>query len=199
MIPKINPILIIVLLIIVIGVGTTQLLKEHAAVTRLKNDFVVSRDTLKHYKTQNGMLVAKIGAQELTASEIRSIYPAIKAELDNLKLKLSRVSQVQQLGVETEKRIITNIRDSVNIKPDTTTHIPTFNYHDAYYSFNGYLQDDSIHAKIASRDTLICVLYKERIKPWFWIFSPYRLVQVIENKNPNNKISYTQTIVVKRK
>jgi len=190
---------IIVLLSVILLAGGKMLYTQMGNIKSLRTSFAFSQDSILTYKALNGKLVNTIGVQQLSVSEIKKIYPDLKAQIDNLKLSISRVNTVQTIGMETEKRIITTLRDSVVMRGDTMKHVSTFVYNDPYYSLNAYLTRDTLHAKINSRDTLVNVIYKKRTKPWLWIFSPTELTQVIENKNPDNKITYNQTIVVKRK
>jgi hypothetical protein len=190
---------IIVLLLIILLAGGKYVFTQIANVKRLQQSYSFSQDSVQTYKAENGKLVATIGVQQLSLSEIKQIYPDIKSEIENLKLSMNRVNTVQTIATQTEKRIITTLKDSVVVVNDTLKHVSTFAYADPYYSLKAYLNRDTLHAKISSRDTLINVIYKKRTKPWLWIFSPTELTQVIENKNPDNKITYNQTIVVKRK
>jgi hypothetical protein len=98
--------------------------------------------------------------------------------------------------VETEKHIITTLRDSVI---HDTVSVRVFSYSDPWYSIQGQANGDTQRVQIQSRDSLIQVVYKgKRSKPWLWILSPRRLQQRIYSSNPNSIITYSQLINIQK-
>lgn len=118
-----------------------------------------------------------------------------KAILD-AGVKPARTQQVSTTVVETEKHIITTLRDSVI---HDTVRVRVFSYSDPWYSIHGQALGDTQRVQIQSRDSLIQVVYKgERNNPWLWILSPRRLQQRIYSSNPNSTIKYSQLINIQK-
>lgn len=183
---------------------------------RITNSYLASQSAIKYGLAKDSQPIATTGVMQLTVGEIKELYPLAVKEIDNLKLQLRRVQNMQQVGISTRYHdIIVPLKDSLIKKTvpvyssqfkqaDSTfrndINVKTFGYNDPYFSINGYIEKDSLRLNnIESRDSIFSVVYKERLKPYLWIFSPTKLTQVIENKNKNSKITYNATIKVIRK
>jgi hypothetical protein len=151
---------------------------------------------LKQIQLENGALAGQSEVLTLRIQELKTLFPIqFKAILD-AGVKPVRTQQVSTTVVETEKHIITTLRDSII---HDTVSVKVFSYSDPWYSIQGQAHGDTQRFQIQSRDSLIQVVYKgERSKPWLWILSPRRLQQRIYSSNPNSIITYSQLINIQK-
>jgi hypothetical protein len=151
---------------------------------------------LKQIQLENGALAGQSEVLTLRIQELKTLFPMqFKAILD-AGVKPARTQQVSTTVVETEKHIITTLRDSVI---HDTVRVRVFSYSDPWYSIHGQALGDTQWVQIQSRDSLIQVVYKgERNNPWLWILSPRRLQQRIYSSNPNSTIKYSQLINIQK-
>jgi len=170
--------------------------KEHKETQRLSQSLVASNETLRFYKAQNGLMVAKSNTMQLKYDELKNAFPEILNEIRNLKINPKTVNSYTETVIKQEKQIITKLRDSI---VRDTIKARVFNYQDAFYSVNGFAIGDSQTVNIRSTDSLIQVVYKgERYHPWLWILSRRKLQQSICSKNPNSKIIFNKTIEISK-
>jgi hypothetical protein len=109
-----------------------------------------------------------------------------------LKIQPEKTVQVTNHYTESEKHITTLVRDTI-IRD--TVQVRVFDYNDDYYTVKGISEADTQRVSIASRDTLMQVVFRgKREKPWLWIFSPRKLEQRVALKNPNAVVEYSQII-----
>ena len=155
-----------------------------------------SHQSLLELQAQNGQLIAQNRVLELRTNELSVFMPELKAEIANLKVKLSRAESISQTGFSAQSQVVVIVRDSVVYD---TIHAKVFNYQDGYFSISGELIGDKQHLNLAYQDTLVQVVYwGARKHPWMWVFSPRELSQRVSLKNPNARIHYTQTIKISR-
>ncbi|HEY4789112.1 MAG TPA: DUF6549 family protein [Bacteroidales bacterium] len=170
--------------------------REKREKDRLQNSFATANETIKYYKTRNGLLVAQTTNMQLRYDELKQIFPKVIDEIKNLDIKPKQVTQYSETVVKSEKQIVTHLKDSI-IRD--TIRARVFNYQDSFYTVKGIAVGDTQQVRITSVDSLIQVVYKgERYRPWLWIFSRRKLQQAITSKNPNNKIMYSKTIQISR-
>lgn len=164
---------------------------------RLQESFAAAGETIKYYKTQNGLLAGQTTNLQLRYDELKQVFPKIIAEIRNLDIKPKHVTQYSETVVKSEKEIVTHLKDSI-IRDTVTAKV--FSYQDSFYSVKGIAVGDTQQVKITSVDSLIQVVYKgERYRPRLWIFSKRKLQQVVTSKNPNNKIMYSRTIQIHKR
>ncbi|MFM1829000.1 MAG: hypothetical protein RL624_1241 [Bacteroidota bacterium] len=147
-------------------------------------------------KTQNGKLAAQTDLLLLRTNELKTLFPREAKRISDLGVNVSKATQVSTTVVETQKNIITLIRDSI---VNDTIHVKVFEYKDQWYQISGISKGDSQRLKIHSTDTLTQVVFKgERIHPWLWVFSPRKLQQRVSVSNPNSTIKYSQLIQIQK-
>ncbi len=130
----------------------------------------------------------------LRTGELKGLFPVQAKTVTDMGVKLNRATQLSTTVIETQKNIITLVRDSI-IRD--TIHVKVFEYADRWYHIKGISQGDSQSLQIHTTDTLTQVVFKgEREKPWLWIFSPRRLQQRVSVSNPNSTIRYSQFIQI---
>jgi hypothetical protein len=149
---------------------------------------------IEYVKTQNGKLAAQTDVLLLRTGELKGLFPVQAKTVTDMGVKLNRATQLSTTVIETQKNIITLVRDSI-IRD--TIHVKVFEYADRWYRINGLSQGNAQQLLIHSTDTLTQVVFKgEREKPWLWIFSPRRLQQRVSVSNPNSTIRYSQFIQI---
>lgn len=191
------------IVVLLIGLGATNVftvrgwIKSHNNYTRMSDNLDASKKSIKYYKAKNGQSVAKVSAFQLKNNELKSIYPDILDEIQNLKIKRQRVDHYSETVITHEKHIATKLRDSVVYD---TVKVKVFTYKDPFYDVSGKIHNDSINMDIQSTDTITQVVYKgKRRNPWLWVISRRNLEQVISSKNPNSTIVYSQSIKIAKK
>ena len=152
---------------------------------------------LKEIQTQSGQLAAENEVLQLRLKELKALYPKLLDEIRNLKINPKRAESISTTAINTEKRIVTMLRDSMI---HDTVALKVFSYTDNYYQVQGIAQDSTQEVKIKYQDTLVQVIYLgQREKPWLWIFSPRKLQQRVTLKNPNARITYSEFIQIQKR
>jgi hypothetical protein len=152
--------------------------------------------SLDFVRTQNGKLAAQTNVLLLRTGELKGLFPVQAKTVTDMGVKLNRATQLSTTVIETQKNIITVVRDSI-IRD--TIHVKVFEYADRWYRINGLSQGNAQQLLIHSTDTLTQVVFKgEREKPWLWIFSPRKLQQRVSVSNPNATIKYSSVIQIQK-
>lgn len=183
-----------ILLVVILTIRNNQRLRDENH--RLSLNMQTLSSEISFVKTQNGTLAAQTDVLLLRTSELKSLFPKEAKAINDIGVKVSNATQVSSTVVETQKNIITLVRDSI---VSDTIHVKVFDYKDQWYQISGINQGDSQRLQIHSTDTLTQVVYKgERIRPWLWIFSPRKLQQRVSVSNPNSTIKYSQFIQIQK-
>jgi hypothetical protein len=148
----------------------------------------------KQLETENGLLMAENTVLSLRAQELASLLPEIKNEINNMKVKLSKVQSFGATSFQAAKTVELVLRDTIVL--DTQQH-KVFSYQDGFFSVKGALYGNSQTLDLSYQDTLVQVVYYgPREKPWLWIFSKRKLMQRVSLKNPNARIHYATFLKV---
>ncbi len=151
---------------------------------------------LKQIQLENGAIAGQSEVLTLRIQELKTLFPLQFKAILEAGVKPERAQQVSTTIIETEKKIVTTIRDSLI---HDTIRVKVFSYSDPWYTIQGQALGDTQRVQIQSRDSLIQVVFKgERTKPWLWIFSPRRIQQRMFSSNPNSIIKYSQTINIQK-
>ncbi len=151
---------------------------------------------LKQIQLENGAIAGQSEVLTLRIQELKTLFPLQFKAILEAGVKPERAQQVSTTIIETEKKIVTTIRDSLI---HDTIRVKVFSYSDPWYTIQGQALGDTQRVQIQSRDSLIQVVFKgERSKPWLWIFSPRRIQQRMFSSNPNSIIKYSQTINIQK-
>ena len=152
--------------------------------------------SLDYVRTQNGKLAAQTDVLLLRTNELKTLFPVQAKSVKDMGIKLNRATQLSTTVIETQKNIVTVLRDSI---VHDTVRIKVFTYADKWYHIKGVNQGDSQSLQIQTTDTLTQVVFKgEREKPWLWIFSPRKLQQRVSVSNPNATIKYSSVIQIQK-
>ena len=189
---------IVFLLLLVIAVlvlwNSNQKLELEAA--RMSSNMEAIAASLDFVRTQNGKLAAQTNVLLLRTNELKTLFPVQAKSVRDMGIKLNRATQLSTTVIETQKNIVTVLRDSI-IRD--TIHVKVFQYADRWYQIKGVNQGDSQSLQIQTTDTLTQVVFKgEREKPWLWIFSPRKLQQRVSVSNPNATIKYSSLIQIQK-
>ena len=151
---------------------------------------------LKQIQLENGAIAGQSEVLTLRIQELKTLFPLQFKSILEAGVKPERAQQVSTTIIETQKQIVTTIRDSLI---HDTIRVKVFSYSDPWYTIQGQALGDTQRVQIQSRDSLIQVVFKgERTKPWLWIFSPRRIQQRMFSSNPNSIIKYSQTINIQK-
>lgn len=152
--------------------------------------------SLDFVRTQNGTLAAQTNVLILRTNELKTLFPVQAKSVRDMGIKLNRATQLSTTVIESQKNIVTVLRDSVI---HDTVRVKVFTYADKWYQIKGVNQGDSQRLQIHTTDTLTQVVFKgEREKPWLWIFSPRKLQQRVSVSNPNATIKYSSLIQIQK-
>lgn len=189
---------IVFLLLLVIAVlvlwNSNQRLELETS--RMSSNLQTLTASLDFVRTQNGALAAQTNVLLLRTNELKQMFPAQAKSITDLGVKISRATQVSSSVIESEKNIVTLVRDSI---VHDTVRVKVFSYQDQWYQVAGISDNNSQRLKIHTTDTLTQVVFKgEREKPWLWIFSPRKLQQRVSVSNPNATIKYSSLIQIQK-
>ena len=174
--------------------NTNQRLELEAA--RMSSNLQTLTASLDFVRTQNGTLAAQTNVILLRTNELKTLFPVQAKSITDLGVKISRATQVSSTVIESEKNIVTLIRDSI---VHDTVRVKVFSYRDQWYQVAGISDNKSQQLQIQTTDTLTQVVFKgEREKPWLWIFSPRKLQQRVSVSNPNATIKYSSLIQIQK-
>ena len=186
------------ILFFLLAIKLTSLVRSQSRENdRLSKTLAQTVQQLKEIQTQSGQLAVENEVLQLRLKELSTLYPKLLDEIRNLKINPKRAESVSSTAINTEKRIVTMLRDSII---HDTVAVKVFSYTDNYYQVHGIAQDSTQEVKINYKDTLVQVVYLgPREKPWLWIFSPRKLQQRVTLKNPNARITYSEFIQIQRR
>ena len=174
--------------------NTNQRLELEAA--RMSSNMEAITASIDYVRTQNGKLAAQTNVLLLRTNELKTLFPVQAKTVRDMGIKLNRATQLSTTVIETQKNIVTVLRDSI-IRD--TIHVKVFQYADKWYQIKGVNQGDSQSLQIQTTDTLTQVVFKgEREKPWLWILSPRKLQQRVSVSNPNATIKYSSLIQIQK-
>ena len=163
---------------------------------RMTSNLQTLMASLDFVRTQNGKLAAQTNVLLLRTNELKQMFPVQAKSITDLGVKISRATQVSSTVIESEKNVVTLLRDSVI---HDTIRVKVFTYADQWYRVAGISDNISQRLQIQTTDTLTQVVFKgEREKPWLWIFSPRKLQQRVSVSNPNATIKYSSVIQIQK-
>lgn len=189
----------IVFLLLLIGAvillwKSNESLKQDNA--RLANNMETLNASVKYIQTQNGKLAAQTDVLIVRTGELKELFPVQAKTVTDMGIKLNKATQISSTVIETQKNIITVLRDSI---VHDTVRVKVFSYKDQWYQISGIGNDKTQQLSIFTTDTITQVVFKgDRIKPWLWIFSPRKLQQRISVSNPNAIIKYSSLIQIQK-
>ena len=155
-----------------------------------------SRGELTELRTAHGRLAYENEVLTLSQAELERLVPMLQAEIEELKVKPSRVASVASTSLSSTVDTVLFLKDTTVVHTDTV-HVKVFDYQDGYFDIQGVSDGTTQRLTAAYSDTLVQVVYRaERPRPWLWFFSPRRLRQRVMLKNPNATIHFAEIIEI---
>ena len=156
----------------------------------------VLKEGIRYEKTRNDELMVKVSSLELTNREIRETQTEMTDNLRNMRIALRKVESYSATNTQTTYNIETTLKDSV-IRD--TIPVEYIAYHSKWLDLDGYKISDKFNLSIETRDSLVQVVYWEKINGFWFIRWNKRYSQKITSANPHSKITYSEFIVPKKK
>jgi hypothetical protein len=211
-------------LVIIIGVlsisligcvyGWKQAQKEK---DRLKSNQEALLSDIVFYETKSGETAASVLMLELSISELERYKNELVKTVAELGIKLKRVESVTTSTIQSDLDVIAQLKDSgavttnnfneqgmglLRIPPLEPIPAPaimkTFNWKDGWVSVSGTILGSEVSCRVQSLDTLTQVVHRVPHQFWFIKWGAKAIRQEMVNKNPHNKIVYTEYIQLKR-
>ena len=152
---------------------------------------------VEHYKTDAGESAAKVQQLQLTASEFKNQCADLKAEVERLGIKASRLQTLINTSTHTTVRVDTIVKDSVVYLPlearlDT---LKCFEYNDGWVRAHGCI-DSSNHfeGEFESRDSLLIVAHRVPKRFLFFRWGCKRVELDIKSSNPHSEITHAKYV-----
>ena len=116
--------------------------------------------------------------QELTAKELRELYPRYDSSAKELNIKTKQITNI----IETRYRFRDSTVTSTVLKTDSVSEKAYFTLKEKCYNFSGYIKKDSISfTNKEFKDNLVTFLYKDWNKKYLWgliKFKPYYTAKI---------------------
>jgi hypothetical protein len=124
------------------------------------------------------VLMDKSRQQELTAKELRKLYPKYDSLANELKIKTKQITNI----IETRYRFKDSIVTTSVLKKDSISEKSYFTMKEKCYNLSGYIKKDSImFTNKEFKDNLTTFLYKDYEHKYLWglfKFKPYYTAKV---------------------
>jgi len=119
------------------------------------------------------LITNKSRQQELTAKELKELYPKYDSLANALNIKTKYITNI----IDTRYRFKDSVITSTVLKTDSVSEKSYFTLNEKCYNFSGYIKKDSISfTNKEFKDNLTTFLYKDWQKKYLWgllKFKPY--------------------------
>jgi hypothetical protein len=197
--------IIIILFIALISCthGWMQTIKEK---DRLKSNQEALLSDIDFYKTESGKNAASVQILELSKSELEKNRKELARTIAELGIKLKRVESTSTSIIKSDFEVVAPIKDStvkfepIPVGPIQAIPIPvrTFEWKDEWVYIYGIIRYSDVSCNVQSVDTLAQVVHRVPNQFWFIKWGTKAIRQEMVNKNPHNKIVYTEYIELKK-
>lgn len=190
--------IIVIYLAYVAGANLFDNIKLTKEVTRLQNNNKAQNTASKQTRDNTGAETTIRPAEVYTISELKFQFDSLLNAIKQIGVKPKNIKSITEIHSETEKRIITTLRDSIIFTPRDTITARAINYSDKFYKVKGLILADTATLQVNSVDSLIQIVYLEKriqFKP-FRIKFKRQLIQQIRTANPANHITYNRQIEI---
>lgn len=197
---RLNLIILIACLLIIAGLGcyTFVLHSKLESISDYKTLYESKSKENKVWKDQYGYWRNRAETVEITKENLQDIKELqhLSSEFEGLKKNLKNLETYINANTVTEIHKTVKLRDSTIYSVDSVPiRIPVFSYKDKWESVRGAIVDDSITLNISHMDSLSIVQYWDRR----WLLAKKKYFIEIKSDNPNTRIVYQKSIMVKRK
>lgn len=177
----------------IIKIRTTESAARLAAFKEYKQE-------LKKQRASDSTDIAELKAMNLSAGEIKELFPAVIGKLEQVDKKLKNIEANITVASKTEVRINTHLRDSTVFD---TIPVKTFSHLDNWIDLNGIVFEHDVQLSWSTWDTLDLFLERGRgakrfIFNW-WRYGPKEYPLTIKNSNPNSTLYYARYLKVRNK
>ena len=185
-------------------VATLALTTHHYYRTsqRLREDRTALLARLDRQFTTHDSLRAHCEVLRLEREEFRQLYRAENEQLKKLRIRLRRVESMATSATQTTFRAEVPLADSLRItRHDTAPLIDTlrrFVWRDRWNLVEGFIENDSIHCRVRTIDTLHQVVHRIPHRFLFFRWGTKALRQEIRSSNPSTQIVYTEYLIIAR-
>lgn len=163
---------------------------------RLANNQETLLSNVEYYKTKSDKNAASVQKLELTKSELEKHCKDLTQTVEELGIKVKRLQSIASTGLETEYKIVTQIKDSVVFR-DSMIVLKCLDLHTPYLDVSGCIEKDSFIGNIHSRDTLEQIVHRVPKQFWFIKWGCKAVRQEVICRNPNSQITYSEYIELK--
>lgn len=187
---------IVIAVVILIGViaALSYLLKiEKVEVKRLAGNQSSLLEDVTFYRTKDSLSAASVERLQLTNREFERYCGNLKAQVEQLGIKVKRLQSVASTGTETKYPVDVQLKDSTVVR-DSTIILKCIELHNPYLDLSGCIEEDRFLGSIASRDTLDQVVHRIPHKFWFIKWGCKAIRQEVVSRNPYTQIMYSEYI-----
>lgn len=149
------------------------------------------------YRTKDSLSAASVERLELTNQEFERYCEDLKARVEQLGIKVKRLQSVASTAVETEYKVITQLKDSVIFR-DSAILLKCLELHTPYLDVSGCIDQNKFTGSILSRDTLYQIVHRIPHRFWFIKWGTKAIRQEIVSRNPDSRIVYSQYIELRK-
>lgn len=149
------------------------------------------------YRTKDSLSAASVERLELTNREFERYCEDLKARVEQLGIKVKRLQSVASTAVETEYKVITQLKDSVIFR-DSAILLKCLELHTPYLDVSGCIDQNKFTGSILSRDTLYQIVHRIPHRFWFIKWGTKAIRQEIVSRNPDSRIVYSQYIELRK-
>lgn len=175
---------------------------QRCEIQRLESNQSALLDSVKIYRTNEGLSAASVQVLELTKAELEEDCKSLADQVRSLGIKLKRAESIAQSATRTMLELQLEARDSVVYVIDSVSSavypdsLKCFEWSDPWVRFRGELRGEVLDTSIESRDTLTTVLHRipRKCLLFRWRKNEYRAE--IVSSNPHTNITYEQYIRV---
>lgn len=171
-------------------------------ISRLKeNQGTLLRENME-YRTKDGKWASEVSSLKMTVDEYRNALKEADGKLakqeealSSLRVKVGRLSSIQQTQMETRvDTVVRIIRDTTGGRLRTAGYI---RWSDPWVSLTARIRDDSADVSLTSSDTLYQVVHRVPKRFLFFRFGTKEIRQEIVSSNPHSRITYSELIELK--
>lgn len=158
-------------IIIVLGIIVILMFTSLAGLFKLYQN---EKEERKRFSNNMVALITdKSRQQELTAKELKELYPKYDSLANVLNIKTKYITNI----IDTKYRFRDSVITSTVLKTDSVSEKSYFTLKEKCYNFSGYIKRDSISfTNKEFKDNLTTFLYKDWQKKYLWgllKFKPY--------------------------
>ena len=199
-------VLLLIAAVVCLGVTVSSLQDQNQ---RLEGNQAALLGEIEFYKIDSTRTAASVMQLRLTAEELANSNSSLKADIDELNIKLKRVNSASSTAIRSDYEVKTNIRDSIRYETrvviqdsiriiDSIRYVSQIiDYNTPYITLNGLIENDSTFVgHISTRDTIVRVEHRVPKKFLFFRCGTKLVREEYYSKNPHTVIEDVETVVI---